>query len=79
MTITIICIAFITGVAIRFIWEVEVFRDKARFYKDCAERYWDEIGILELEKIDLIYEIGDLRAELAKYKRPRNPKTGRFL
>ncbi len=86
MTIAIICIAFITVMAIRFIWEAEKFNNWWEFEKDQSDRYkrsakinWSLYASEVMENNEMERENDKLRGELAKYKRPRNPKTGRFL
>ncbi len=72
MTIAIICIAFITGVALRFIWEAEESREALRLNEALVAKYQEWFW-------ETWTRNDKLSAELAKYKRPRNPKTGRFI
>lgn len=58
-------IAFITAVALFFI-------NDARKAKDEAEELWLDAMMAYSEQIDLIQELN-------KYKRPRDPKTGRWV
>jgi hypothetical protein len=71
MTIVIFCIAFITVVALIFIWAEE---ESTRISREAEAQL---LGLLA-DYSSLFVENLKVRAELAKYKRPRG-KNGRFV